>query len=216
MSVENEPPGGHSLQVEVAVASGAESAAARPSAEAELRTLISNFAPTHRQLIDAMRQRLRARLPAAHEIVYEYRDFFVISYSPNEHGYEGVLAIHAGANGVKLYFNRGKELPDPERLLQGYGNQTGPRGHSEWCRPHPQPRRPSCVPQATMVRRRYSDRTKLSSGPPMRCFAYSSNSACRPSMAGKYALGGVTESASQHEPRPRPPLLRYVEAPNSN
>ena len=49
---------------------------------------------------------------------------FVISYSPNEHGYEGVLAIRGSANGVKLYFNRGKELPDPAKLLQGSGNQT--------------------------------------------------------------------------------------------
>ena len=51
-------------------------------------------------------------------------DFFVISYSPNERGYEGVLAIRASANGVRLYFNRGKELPDPAKLLQGSGNQT--------------------------------------------------------------------------------------------
>ena len=36
-----------------------------------------------------------------------------------ERGYEGVLAIRASANGVKLYFNQGKELPDPEKLLQG-------------------------------------------------------------------------------------------------
>jgi len=43
----------------------------------------------------------------------------VISFSPNEHGYEGVLAIRATADGVKLYFNQGKELPDPEELLQG-------------------------------------------------------------------------------------------------
>ena len=56
--------------------------------------------------------------------MYEYRDWFVISFSPNEHGYEGVLAIHASANGVKLYFNQGKELPDPAKLLQGSGNQT--------------------------------------------------------------------------------------------
>src|SRR5207248_7755594 len=53
-----------------------------------------------------------------------YRDCFVISYSPNERGYEGVLAIRASGNGVKLYFNRGKELPDPAKLLQGSGNQT--------------------------------------------------------------------------------------------
>jgi hypothetical protein len=56
--------------------------------------------------------------------VYEYRDWFVISYSPNEHGYEGVLSIRADSDGVKLYFNSGKELPDPERLLQGSGKQT--------------------------------------------------------------------------------------------
>ena len=28
------------------------------------------------------------------------------------------------ADGVKLYFNRGKELPDPAKLLQGSGKQT--------------------------------------------------------------------------------------------
>ena len=71
-----------------------------------------------------MRRWLRKRLPTAHEVVYEYHDFFVISYSPNEHGYEGVLAIRASEDGVKLYFNRGKELPDPTKLLQGSGNQT--------------------------------------------------------------------------------------------
>jgi hypothetical protein len=71
-----------------------------------------------------MRRCLRKRLPTTHEVVYEYRDFFVISYSPNERGYEGVLAIRASANGVRLYFNRGKGLPDPEKLLRGSGNQT--------------------------------------------------------------------------------------------
>ncbi len=71
-----------------------------------------------------MRRSLRKRLPTAQEVVYEYRDCFVISYSPNEHGYEGVLAIRGSENGVKLYFNRGKELPDPAKLLQGPGNQT--------------------------------------------------------------------------------------------
>ncbi|HKE26460.1 MAG TPA: hypothetical protein VKB88_29100 [Bryobacteraceae bacterium] len=71
-----------------------------------------------------MRRWLRKRVPAAHEVVYEYRDCYVISYSPNEHGYEGVLAIRASANGVRLYFNRGKELPDPAKLLRGSGNQT--------------------------------------------------------------------------------------------
>jgi len=92
---------------------------ARRAAEAELRGLFAKFAPAHERLTGAMRRWLRKRLPTAHEVVYEYRDCFVISYSPNGHGYEGVLAIRASASGVRLYFNRGKELPDPEKLLQG-------------------------------------------------------------------------------------------------
>ena len=101
-----------------------QTAVARRSAEAELRRLITKFAPAHQRLIGVVRRWLRKRLPTAHEVVYEYRDCFVISYSPNEHGYEGVLAIRASADGVRLYFNRGKGLPDPEKLLRGSGNQT--------------------------------------------------------------------------------------------
>ena len=124
MSVKKEPSGRRSVQVEVEAPGGAQSAVARRSAEAQLRTLIAQFAPMHLRLIGAMRRWLRKRLPTAHEVVYEYRDFFVISFSPNGHGYEGVLAIHASANAVRLYFNRGKELPDPAKLLQGSGKQT--------------------------------------------------------------------------------------------
>ena len=99
-----------------------QSAAERRSAETQVRAGIAKFAPEHLRLVSAMRRSLRKRLPTAHEVVYEYRDCFVISYSPNEHGYEGVLAIRGSADGVRLYFQRGKELPDPEKLLQGSAN----------------------------------------------------------------------------------------------
>jgi hypothetical protein len=94
-------------------------AAVRRSAEAELRTLIATFAPAHLRLTAATRRWLHERLPTAHEVVYGYRDWFVISYSPSERGYEGVLAIRGSADGVRLYFNRGKELSDPAKLLRG-------------------------------------------------------------------------------------------------
>ena len=124
MSVKKEPSERRSVQVEVEVPGSTQSAAARRSAEAQLRAIIDKFAPAHLRLIGAMRRSLRKRLPTACEVVYEYRDWLVISVSPNEHGYQGVLAIRASANGVRLYFNRGKELPDPAKLLQGSGNQT--------------------------------------------------------------------------------------------
>src|SRR5258708_28552320 len=95
----------------------------RRSAEAQSRTLIAKFTPAHLRLIGTMRRCLRKRLPTAHEVVYKYHDCFVISYSPNERGYQGVLAIRASGNGVKLYFNCGRELPDPAKLLQGSGKQ---------------------------------------------------------------------------------------------
>jgi hypothetical protein len=123
MSVKKKASGRRSVQVEVEVPGNAQSAVERRSAEAELRTLIDKFAPAHLRLIAAMRRLLRKCLPTAHEVVYEYRDWFVISFSPNERGYEGVLGIHASADGVKLFFNHCKELPDPAKLLQGSGNQ---------------------------------------------------------------------------------------------
>ena len=119
MSVKKEASGRRSVQVEVEVPGSTQSAVARRSAEAQLRTLIAKFAPAHLRLIGAMRRWLRKRLPTAHEVVYEYRDCFVISYSPSDRGYEGVLAIRGSADGVRLYFNRGKELSDPAKLLQG-------------------------------------------------------------------------------------------------
>jgi hypothetical protein len=119
MSVKKVATGRRSAKAKVEVPGSTQSAAARRAAEAQVRTLIDKFAPAHLRLIAAMRRSLRKRLPTAHEVVYEYRDWFVISYSPSEHGYEGVLAIRASADGVKLYFSRGKELPDPAKLLQG-------------------------------------------------------------------------------------------------
>src|SRR3954447_26466444 len=101
-----------------------QSAVARRSAEAQVRGLIAKFAPAHQRLIGAARRWLRKRLPTAHEVVYEYRDCFVISYSPDGRGYEGAVAIRGSADGVRLYFNRGKGLPDPAKLLRGSAKQT--------------------------------------------------------------------------------------------
>ena len=121
MSVKKVASGRRSVQVEVEVPGSTQSAVARRSAEAQLRSLVAKFAPAHQRLIGAMRRWLRKRLPTAHEVVYEYRNLgaVVISYSPNERGYEGVLVIRATADGVRLYFSRGKELPDPAKLLHG-------------------------------------------------------------------------------------------------
>lgn len=119
MSLKKKPSRRRSVEVETEFPGGPQSAAARRAAEAQVRTLVAKFAPARLRLISAMRRSLRKRLPTAHEVVYEYRAWIIISFSPSERGYEGVLAIRADADGVKLYFNQGKSLPDPEKLLKG-------------------------------------------------------------------------------------------------
>ena len=96
-----------------------QSATEQRTADAQARELIAKFAPEQVKLVDAMRKALRKRLPTAYEVVYEYRSWFVISFSPSEQGYEGVLSIRGDADGVKLYFSQGKDMPDPEKLLKG-------------------------------------------------------------------------------------------------
>lgn len=119
MSTKKKAPARRPARAEVEGASSTQSATARRSAESQVRTLIDKFASERLRLVAATRKTLLKYLPTAHEIVYEYRDCFVISYSPSEHGYEGVLAIRGSEDGVKLYFNQGKALPDPTKLLKG-------------------------------------------------------------------------------------------------
>jgi hypothetical protein len=137
MAAKKKSAGRKSVKAEAETPIVAQTAAARRSAEAQLRALIDKFAPTHLRSVGTMRRALLKRLPTAHEVVYEYNGFFVISYSPSEHGYQGVLALRASADGVRLYFQRGKDLPDPAKRLRG-ASQTrwiGLEGASSLARP---------------------------------------------------------------------------------
>jgi hypothetical protein len=98
-----------------------QTAAERKAAEAALKELVALYAPEHARLVTTVRRALQKRLPTAWELVYEYRDAFVMSFAPDERGYAGVLAIRGSEDEVRLYFNSGKKLPDPEKVLKGSG-----------------------------------------------------------------------------------------------
>jgi hypothetical protein len=95
-----------------------------PSAELQLAGLIAKLKPENQKLIKSMRRELRKKFPAANELVYDYPNSLVISYSPNERGADGILGISADANGVRLFFNQGVSIPDPHKILMGDGRQT--------------------------------------------------------------------------------------------
>ena len=92
--------------------------------EAQLRFFIEMFDPNEQKLIRAVRSAVRKRLPTASELVYDYKTFFVIAYSPTEQPPDAILATAARKDGVRLYLMQGPRLPDPKKLLMGSGKQV--------------------------------------------------------------------------------------------
>ena len=92
--------------------------------EAELRSYIHTLDSKYQKLMRSVRAAVRKRFPTANELAYDYNHSVVISYSPTDHGIDGIVAISARATGVALYFNQGPQLPDPKKLLRGSGKQT--------------------------------------------------------------------------------------------
>jgi len=97
---------------------------AKGAEDQQLAGFIAKFDSKHAALIRAVRRALRRRLPAAHELVYDNYNFFVIGYCSTERPSDCILSIAAGANGVGLSFYRGATLADPHRLLLGSGSQN--------------------------------------------------------------------------------------------
>jgi hypothetical protein len=94
-------------------------------AETQLASFFAKYEPAMAKLGKALRAKLRARLPGLFEIVYVYesQNSLVISYSPTEHGYEGLCSTALYPDRVHLYFAQGALLSksDPNKLLQGRG-----------------------------------------------------------------------------------------------
>jgi hypothetical protein len=67
---------------------------------------------------------VRKRFPTANELAYDYGTHVVIAYSSTEGAPDGIVAIAARADGVRLYFTQGKKLRDPKKLLAGSATQV--------------------------------------------------------------------------------------------
>lgn len=81
------------------------------SAEEQVDAYLARFGPERQQLIRAVRKVMQARFPTANELVYDYARNFVIGYSPTLAGGEGLVAISADAEGVRLYLTQGLACP---------------------------------------------------------------------------------------------------------
>src|SRR3954447_16047663 len=94
----------------------------RVDAEARLAGFVAKFSRPMQEQIRASRARLRARLPAAFELVYDNYNFLVIGYGPPPRASDAIVSLAAHARGVNLCFlQHGPELPDPGAILRGTG-----------------------------------------------------------------------------------------------
>lgn len=86
-------------------------------AETQLAGYLAKYEPAIVRLASALRAKLRARLPGLFEVVYVYenQNALVISWSPTEHGYEGLCSIAVYPDRVNLHFAQGALLSKSDR-----------------------------------------------------------------------------------------------------
>lgn len=93
-----------------------------PSPSAQLTAFISRFPPQIVAMSKKCLPKLRRALPGANQIVYDYANSVVVSFSMSERGYEAIVAIAISAQRIQLYFD--KSIPDPKGLLEGAGSKV--------------------------------------------------------------------------------------------
>jgi hypothetical protein len=96
--------------------------ARQPSPQAQFSAFLSRFPPEIVALVKRCLPKLRRDFPVSYELVYDYSNSLVVSFSMSERGYEGIVSLAILPRGVQLYFD--KSLPDPKGLLQGSGSKV--------------------------------------------------------------------------------------------
>ena len=103
----------------------AKKAVAKPlTANQQLEALLSKLEKKQQALFRSVRNSLRKQFASSDELVYNYSHSLVISYSPTGRGMESPVTIATRDGGVRLYFNNGPKLPDPNKMLLGSAKQA--------------------------------------------------------------------------------------------
>jgi hypothetical protein len=89
----------------------------------QVEGFISKFDPAIAKLARSVRSAMRKRFPSAVELVYDNYNALAMGFGPTERASDAILSVAVYPRGISLYFLYGRSLPDPQRLLQGQGNQ---------------------------------------------------------------------------------------------
>lgn len=91
------------------------------SPEKQLAGFIAKYSPEIAAVAKVALAKMRARLPGAVELVYDNYNALAIGFGPTERTSEAIFSIALFPRWVSLFFMRGAELPDPQKLLKGSG-----------------------------------------------------------------------------------------------
>jgi hypothetical protein len=90
--------------------------------EEQLASFIAKFTPEVAALARSILAAMRARYPTAIELVYDNYNALAIGFGPSERTSHAIFSVAVFPRWVSLFFLQGKQLPDPEGILQGSGN----------------------------------------------------------------------------------------------
>ena len=92
-------------------------------AEAALEAAIDRFSPEVAATARAGLKKLRARFPAARQMVFDRPQSLVIGFVPADRG-GAVFSLVLYPRSVRFFFVEGVMVDDPEGRLEGGGNQV--------------------------------------------------------------------------------------------
>jgi hypothetical protein len=96
----------------------------KPSPQAQLNVFINRFTPEIAERARAAIKSMRFLVPGAIEMVYDNYNALVVGFGPTERPSEAIFSVVIYPQRVSLCFLQGAKLPNPNRLLQGDGNQV--------------------------------------------------------------------------------------------
>lgn len=87
----------------------------------QVADFIARYTPEMAEAITACRRKLCARVPRGFELVYDNYNALAIGYAYADKASASLVSIAGYPRWVTLFFLHGKDLPDPEGLLEGEG-----------------------------------------------------------------------------------------------
>ncbi len=95
-----------------------------PAIESQISAFLKKYTPAIEGQLREARVRFRAKFPRGFELVYDNYNTLVFAISPTERTSDAFLSVVGYPKWVTLFFLNGKDLRDPNGLLEGQGKQV--------------------------------------------------------------------------------------------